>query len=108
MQVEGLSGTPLFFKEVNHTGGPELAVQLRIFAFEARIAQIDLMLLAFVATLFFFVFRAAAHFRTPLWRPPQTADWLVYGWALFLFFNYRPASTQKVTNHRSRKGRHFA
>jgi hypothetical protein len=50
---------------MNHTGGTELAVQFRIFALEAFIAQIDLMLFALVAAFFFFVFGAAAHYRTP-------------------------------------------
>jgi hypothetical protein len=60
-----ISGSPLFFQKMNHTRGPELAVQFRIFAFKTRITQIDLMLFAFVADLFLVVFRAAAHWRTP-------------------------------------------
>jgi hypothetical protein len=50
---------------MNHTGWPEFAVQFRVFALETRVAQIDLMLFAFIAALFLAVFRAAAHRRTP-------------------------------------------
>jgi len=51
---------------MNHTGRPELAIQFRIFTFETFVAQIDLMLFAFIAVLFVIVFRAAAHFPDPL------------------------------------------
>jgi hypothetical protein len=46
---------------MDHTGRPELAIQFRILAFKTCIAQIDLMLLAFIAALFLVVFRAATH-----------------------------------------------
>jgi hypothetical protein len=60
-----LVGPSFFFQEMDHTGGTEFAVQLRILAFETRFAHINLMFFAFVATLFIGIFRAAVHFRAP-------------------------------------------
>ena len=51
---------------MNHAGGTEFAVKLRVFAFQACVAQIDLMLFALITVLFRIIFRAATHRRKPL------------------------------------------
>jgi hypothetical protein len=50
---------------MDHAGRPKLAIKLRILAFQAIIAQIDLVFFAFVAVLSACIFRAATHFQSP-------------------------------------------
>jgi hypothetical protein len=55
------------------------------------------MLLAFVAALFFFVFRAAAHFRTPYWRPfPNGRLACLWMGAIFVFLTTDPHPRKRL------------